>query len=282
MQRRGEANIAAHNFVMIDALRQFFRAKPTRALPAVPADERIYAVGDIHGRLDLFAALMTAIERDDAARGRAETTIILLGDLVDRGADSAGVIAAARELQQRRGVRIIAGNHEEMFLRGFDDVEVLRHFLRFGGRETLLSYPIDPDALRMAEIEQVQTMMRDAVPGDDLDFIRTFEDSIAIGDYMFVHAGVRPGAPLGQQDRQDLRWIREPFLSHPGDHGRVIVHGHTIAPEAEVLTNRIGIDTGAYMSGRLTALGLEGTKRWLIEASDGAGEDTITSAVRPL
>lgn len=265
---------------MIDTLRNLFRPKPTRPPPAIPAGARVYAVGDIHGCNAQFVALVDAIERDDAARGPADTTIILLGDLIDRGPDSAAVVATARALQQRRQVRIIAGNHEEMFLDSFDQLDLLRHFLRYGGRETVLSYPIDPIAFHAAELTDAQELMRAAVPAADRDFIEAFEEHIAIGDYLFVHAGIRPGEPLDAQQPSDLRWIREPFLSHGGDHGHVVVHGHTIAPEPEFLRNRIGIDTGAYLTGRLTALGLEGTERWLIEASqDESG--AIGTATRP-
>lgn len=248
----------------------------------IPTGQRVYAVGDVHGRLDLFAALVEAIEADDAARGSADTTIVLLGDLVDRGPDSAGVIDLARELQARRTVRIIAGNHEEMFLQSLDDTDILKHFLRYGGRETALSYAIDAARYREATIEEAQAMLRDAVPAEDLAFIAEFEDHVAIGDYLFVHAGIRPGAPIEDQRIGDLRWIREPFLSHSGHHGHMVVHGHTITDEPEIRANRIGIDTGAYQSGRLTALGLEGAAQWLIEAvesDDGAG---IETAVRPI
>ncbi|HVR90820.1 MAG TPA: metallophosphoesterase family protein [Novosphingobium sp.] len=251
---------------MIATLRQLFRAQPKRALPAVPSGERVYAVGDIHGRLDLLEALAEGIEIDDEARGSTDTTIILLGDLVDRGPDSAGVIAFSREWQARRPVRILLGNHEEMFLAAFDSGEVLRQFLRFGGRETVLSYPVDHGAYMAADMAQVRTLMRRHIPAADLAFLRSFEDQIAIGDYLFVHAGIAPGVRFEDQATGDLRWIREPFLSHRQPHGAVVVHGHTITDDPVIRANRIGIDTGAYASGRLTALGLEGTQRWLIEA----------------
>ena len=237
----------------------------------MPPGERIYAVGDIHGRLDLFDALIAAIEADDASREAAMTTIVLLGDLVDRGPDSAGVIAAARDLAARRRVRILCGNHEEMFLRCFDDLEILRAFLRYGGRETILSYPLDLAQWNAATLDEAQVMMRDVVPAADLDFIRSFEDCIVIGDYCFVHAGVRPDVVIEEQSLDDLRWIREPFLSHSGDYGFVVVHGHTITDEPVIRSNRIGIDTGAYASGRLTALGLEGDARWLLATSVADG-----------
>ncbi|MBW8784552.1 MAG: serine/threonine protein phosphatase [Novosphingobium sp.] len=262
---------------MLPKIRKLLGARqPARPAPAVPEGQRAYAIGDIHGRNDLFTALIAAVEADDRARGPAETTVVLLGDLIDRGADSAGVIDAAREWQRRRPVRIIMGNHEEMLLECFEDQEVLRHFLRYGGRETLLSYPIDPDAYTRATLDEVDAMMRRAVPEADLAFIRSFENHIAIGDYLFVHAGIRPEVALDAQTVSDLRWIREPFLGYRGDHGCVVVHGHTIYDEPQVRANRISIDTGAYLSGTLTALGLEGTARWLIETHDQNGVVTAT------
>lgn len=264
---------------MIDTIRQLFRSRRARHLPTVPAGERIYAVGDIHGRLDLFSAIRSAIESDDHVRSPADTTVILLGDLIDRGPDSAAVIEAARDWQASREVRILAGNHEEMFLASFHRIDALRHFLRLGGEETILSYPVDPAAYRLADLAEAQELMRQAVPADDLDFIRSFENCIAIGDYLFVHAGIRPEVELADQQVEDLRWIRDPFLNHTGDFGHTVVHGHTIARSAVIHPNRIGIDTGAFMSGRLTALGLEGTQRWLIETRDDDG--TITASSRP-
>ena len=265
---------------MFERLRQFFRPSDDPPSSTIPTGQRVYAVGDVHGRLDLFAALVEAIEANDAARGAADTTIVLLGDLVDRGPDSAGVIAMARQLQARRKVRIIAGNHEEMFLQSLDDADVLKHFLRYGGRETVLSYAVDPVRYRDATLEQAQQMFRDAVPEDDLAFIAGFEDHVLIGDYLFVHAGIRPGAPIESQRSSDLRWIREPFLSHAGDHGLIVVHGHTITDDVDIRPNRIGIDTGAYQSGRLTALGLEGSAQWLVEAIETDGE--ISTAAKSI
>lgn len=253
---------------MMSSIRNFLTRNGKAPSASVPEGRRVYAVGDVHGRLDLFEALIAAIERDDAARGRAETTVVLLGDLVDRGPDSAGVIASARALAARRTVRILAGNHEDMFLECFDDLEPLRHFLRFGGAETIKSYLPDPSSLRSLTYPEVQQAIRRHVPQEDIEFLRGLERQVLIGDYLFVHAGIRPGVPLEEQTRQDLSWIREPFLSHRGSHGFVVVHGHTIVDEVQFLANRIGIDTGAFMSGRLTALGLEGTGRWIMEARD--------------
>jgi len=262
---------------MFQALKQIFARNGDTAQPAIPPGQRVYAVGDIHGRRDLFEALVAAIDADDASAAPAETTVILLGDLVDRGPDSAGVVALARAWQTHRRVRILGGNHEEMFLRSFDEIEVLRQFLRHGGRETALSYGIDRAAFLQADLEEAQQLMRAHVPGEDLVFLAGFEDMVAIGDYLFVHAGIDPRLPIGEQRGHDLRWIREPFLSHPDSHGPVIVHGHTISDVPEDCGNRIGIDTGAFMSGRLTALALEGTSRRYLEAFEAEGGAIATA-----
>lgn len=233
--------------------------------PAIPDGQRVYAIGDVHGRLDLFKALSLAIDRDDAARQPAETTVILLGDLVDRGPESSGVVAAARNWAERRRLRFLGGNHEELFLQSFHSVTALKSFLRFGGRETLLSYGLDPDARQAMPLEDFQHEMAQAIPREDRQFLDSFEITIAIGDYLFVHAGINPALTLGEQQAHDCRWIREPFLSHRRDFGAFVVHGHTITDEVDERVNRIGIDTGAYKTGRLTALRLEGTEREVIQ-----------------
>ena len=266
---------------MLKTLRSLFGPGSGGPTPAVPAGRRVYAVGDVHGCLVQFETLIAAIEADDAARESAETTIVLLGDLIDRGPDSAGVIDAARALAARRTVRLLMGNHEEMMLEALESTEVLKHFLRYGGRETVLSYLTDTEAYHQAEIDAAQAMFRAAVPPEHLAFLRAMEDQVAIGDYLFVHAGVRPDVLLEQQRVADLRWIREPFLSHRESFGPVVVHGHTITDKPEVRPNRIGIDTGAYRSGRLTALGLEGTSRWLIEAATDE-QGAVSAASRTL
>ena len=257
---------------MLQFIRNLFTAATDEIdRAAIPAGQRVYAVGDIHGRLDLFDALAEAIEQDDAAQGPADTTVILLGDLVDRGPDSRGVIEAARWWQERRKVRILFGNHEEMMLRSMHSLETLRVFLRHGGKQTLHSFGVDRRALASATIEEVQAMMWRAVSPSVIAYLEGFEDRIAIGDYLFVHAGIDPAAPLDAQKESDLRWIREPFLSHPDPYGVVVVHGHTITEAPEDRGNRIGIDTGAYSSGRLTALVLEGSSRRFIVAAETDG-----------
>lgn len=246
---------------------KFFRRSQERASnPRVPGGERYYVVGDIHGRLDLFDRLITAIEDDDSANPPATTRIVLLGDLIDRGPDSAGVIKRARKWQKAREVRILAGNHEEMFLESFADPEVLRHFLKHGGRETILSYGLPRKEYRQLSLEELFERLQGLVPGKDRDFVAAFENMIVAGDYAFVHAGIDPHLPLDEQRRSDLLWIRERFLRHKGPLPKVIVHGHTIFDEVEYKRQRIGIDTGAFRSGILTALVLEGSQRRTIQA----------------
>lgn len=251
---------------MFQPLRQIFGSKPARRGPSVPEGERYYVVGDIHGCLDLLQALAKAIEADDVTRAPAQTTIVLLGDLVDRGPDSAGVIDFARGWQSRQTVRILAGNHEEMFLQSFDDVGVLKHFLKYGGRETLLSYPLERKEYKCLTLDQLFQRLPEIVPQADRDFIAGFEDYIVAGDYLFVHAGIDPRRALSDQKRNDMLWIRERFLRHEGPLSHVVVHGHTIFEDVENCGNRIGIDTGAYDSGKLTALVLEGTEQSSITA----------------
>lgn len=263
---------------MFEPLRKIFRPRPEAPRPSVPDGQRVYVVGDVHGRLDLFEALVAAIEADDRKRGEAVTTIVLLGDLVDRGPHSAGVVALARELHARRPVRILAGNHEEMFLQSFDDRNLLRHFLKHGGRETLLSYGISRQRYNESTLEELQHLMHEAVPEEDREFLRGFEDFMVMGDYLFVHAGILPERPLEDQSRHDLLWIRDRFLRHSAPHSHVVVHGHTICDTVDERCNRIGIDTGAFRSGRLTALVLEGETRRYIQAV----EDASTLAIHEL
>jgi len=250
--------------------RLFKKAVISRPLDTarVPDNERIYAIGDIHGRNDLLQALLTKIDTDNASRGRADTQIIFLGDLMDRGEDSAGVIETAMALKASgMKVRFLMGNHEEVFVRACrkNDTKVTRFFLRIGGEATVLSYPITRAEYITLDMEQLSERLWTLVPHEHLEFIESFEDQIVIGDYAFVHAGIRPGVPLSEQKPSDLRWIREDFVDQRGDLEKVVVYGHTIYGEVEERGSRIGIDTGAYASNKLTALALEGGERWYLQ-----------------
>ena len=242
----------------------------------VPEGTRIYAIGDVHGRLDLLESLANAIETDDAAAGPGETTVVFLGDLIDRGRDSAGVLDFVLEWRKRRPVRVLMGNHEEVFLASFSDAEKLGQLLPYGARETLQSYGIEMDGIDAIALGRAQAAMTAHIPQEHRDFMASFEEAIAIGDYLLVHAGIEPGVPMGQQSARTMRWIREPFLSHAGLYSHVVVHGHTIRHEAEERPNRIGIDTGGYCYGVLTALVLEGRNRRFIQARETEGAIAIT------
>jgi serine/threonine protein phosphatase 1 len=251
---------------MLQKLRDIFRPKPEPKLPSVPAGTRYYVIGDIHGRLDLYEALIGAIEDDNRKAAPADTRIVLLGDLVDRGPDSAGVLARTRAWQQTAKVRVLAGNHEDMFLAAFEKPEALRHFLKHGGRETVLSYGLSKKQFATLELDEMFALLPKLVPEADRQYIAAFETMIRAGDYVFVHAGIDPARPLAEQKRSDLLWIRERFLSHEGPLEKVVVHGHTIFEQVMDCGNRIGIDTGAFRSGVLTALVLEGDQRRIIQA----------------
>lgn len=240
--------------------------EPAPATARVPDGVRVYAIGDIHGRLDLLDQLLFRIDADERARGPARSEIIFLGDLVDRGPNSAGVVQRALELKQSgRPVRLLMGNHEEVFLKALKgSLEALRFFVKIGGRATILSYGFDEAEYDRLDYEELLPAVIARVPAEHVAFLAGFENQIAIGDYLFVHAGIRPRVPFDQQVGGDLRWIRSDFLDFRGDHGAIVVHGHTITDDVEERPNRIGIDTGAFASGRLTALGLEAGERWYL------------------
>jgi serine/threonine protein phosphatase 1 len=254
-------------------LQRLFGARRAPSPTLIPEGRRVYAVGDVHGRLDLLDALLTQVDADDRTRGPADTTLIFLGDLVDRGPDSAGVVERLLlESERRADMHVLMGNHEEIFLDALDgDDKALRLFCRVGGRETAISYGMTPDAYESADYPTLLEQLRQQVPERHRAFLSRFQDMVTIGDFAFVHAGVRPGVALEAQQPSDLRWIRAPFLQHRGTLDKMIVHGHTIEPEVAFEGHRIGIDTGAYQTGRLTALGLEGDQRWILDTGADGG-----------
>ena len=228
---------------------------------------RAYAVGDIHGRLDLLEVLLDKIHADIARRPARKVLLVFVGDLIDRGPSSAQVVERLRTYRHH-GVRpmFLLGNHEEVLLRILGgEAELITKWRWFGGAECLASYGVDRDRLAALSDAEALPVVREAVPKEHVEFLESFDDSCRFGDYLFVHAGIRPGVEIDQQRQSDLRWIREPFLFDDTDHGFVVVHGHTIRPEVEMRPNRIGIDTGAYRSGVLSALAIEGSATWLLD-----------------
>jgi serine/threonine protein phosphatase 1 len=238
-----------------------------RPVPAVPTGQRVYAIGDIHGRQDLLEQLLAKIDADNVQRGSAETHIVFLGDLVDRGPDSKGVIDTLLGLSKSRdNIRFLLGNHEEVMIGAHKgDPSMVRFFCRIGGRETILSYGVPLARYRDMEIDQLAELLPTLFPAEHIDFLSAFEDQVIIGDYLFVHAGIRPKVPLAEQRLRDLRWIREDFISYDRPHEKFVIHGHTISEDIDSQSNRIGIDTGAYLTDRLTAIGLEGSERWFVQ-----------------
>lgn len=242
--------------------------------PAGVQGYRAYAVGDIHGRVDLLEHLLAKIHADLQRRPAAKTLLVFVGDLVDRGPSSAQVIERLR-CYRRDGVKpvFLLGNHEEVLLRIINgDSSIVGSWLKFGGLQCLQSYGVTLARIRRCSAEEVVDLVRATIPKEHVEFLESFADSCRFGDYLFVHAGIRPGVELDQQSQADLRWIREPFLFDESDHGFVVVHGHTITDEVDERSNRIGIDTGAYRSGVLTALAVEGSDRWLIDTRVGPQE----------
>lgn len=241
-----------------------------RRPPSGPRSHRAYAVGDIHGRLDLLQSLLGLIEADVGKRRDVRTSLIFLGDLIDRGPDSAGVIELLRTFKPPWATPVyLMGNHEEVLLRVLDgDPGLFMQWMKFGGVECVQSYGLDPAALRKMPPGDAIGVLRHRIPRSHVEFVASFADTISFGGYLFVHAGIRPGTGLADQAQSDLRWIREPFLTDERDHGYVIVHGHTICEQVQMSANRIGIDTGAYRTGVLTALGIEGRERWFLQTDD--------------
>ncbi len=231
---------------------------------ALQTGRRIYAIGDVHGCVDLLEALLDEI-RGDLRGWRGETLLLFLGDYVDRGDNPAGVVQRLLggierdRLANDCRLLCLKGNHEDLFLRAFEDSRSIAIWLANGGAETCRSYGIDVD-LMMKHGKLYACLpraLRELVPKAHRQFLSRLPLYYTAGSYYFCHAGVRPGVGLSYQAEEDLLWIRDSFLLSERDHGKVIVHGHTPCWEPEVQANRIGIDTGAVYGGQLTALVLE-------------------------
>lgn len=242
---------------------------PSARAPArVPGGTRVYAIGDIHGRVDLLDRLHAQILEDAATCDAARKVVVYLGDYVDRGKDSKSVIDRLLGEPLPGFERVfLKGNHEEAFLKFFLEPEFGRDWKYYGGLETLMSYGVK--ALPLKDEPEAFVTARDELatlfPPAHLDFLGSLQLFHEEGDYYFAHAGVRPGRPLAEQTGEDLMWIRAEFLESDADFGKVVVHGHTPEEQPVERFNRIGVDTGAYITGVLTCVVLEGTQRRYIE-----------------
>lgn len=231
---------------------------------AIPEGTLLYAIGDVHGRADLLGELLGRIERDAVDFDAGRRVLLFVGDYIDRGPESADVIECiARGLPQDFEAICLKGNHEAIMLDFIADPETLALWITNGGAETLASYGVRYDVFisRQDGAHLCRDAFVDLMPDHHLRFFNELQLSAELGDYFFAHAGVWPGVALDRQSDHDLMWIRHEFLYSDMDFGKVVVHGHTPVPAPEVRPNRIGIDTGAWQTGVLTALRLYGATR---------------------
>jgi serine/threonine protein phosphatase 1 len=228
-------------------------------VPSLPPGLRIYAFGDIHGRADLLAHRLALVDEDIAARPAERTALVFLGDYIDRGSDSPGVIDLILARKEAGECIALSGNHEGLMLRALADESCFEDWRRNGGAQTIASY-LGYDEAQLATYSQ--TVQRKALihvmPPAHLAFFQGLPTHYQCGDYFFVHAGVRPGIDLERQRPLDMLWIREEFLNSKAQFGKFIVHGHTPTSQPDIRANRVNIDTMAYLTGNLTCLVLEG------------------------
>lgn len=250
---------------------RLFSREKAREAPPSTGGRLVYAVGDVHGRLDVLGPLLRDIAQDAMAANAAEPPLLVfLGDYVDRGADSKGVVDLILEMRTwaKFEVRALKGNHEEALLQFLAEPAFGQTWLDHGGAATLASYGVQPPAQRTDPEAWVKA--RDAfaatLPAEHRAFYEGLELMIVVGDYAFVHAGVRPGVPLAEQAERDLLWIRQEFLTERGRFEKVIVHGHTPMETPQLTPSRLGVDTGAYATGVLTAVRLEGETQQVMQA----------------
>jgi serine/threonine protein phosphatase 1 len=236
--------------------------------PSLPAELRIYAIGDIHGRLDLLDELLARISSDIALRPTARPLYIFLGDYIDRGSASRETIDRLIEHGKTHESVFLKGNHELIAIKCLSDRGLFDQWLRLGGLETLVSYGVPAETLANGkQIAELQSAFHGALPQAHFRFFRDLKNSFECGDFFFAHAGVKPNVELSRQKENDLLWIRGEFLTSKDDFGKIVVHGHTPTHEIEVAPNRINIDTGAFATGRLSCLVLEGEELSVIDTS---------------
>ena len=227
--------------------------------PRLPDGVRVYAIGDVHGRADLLQSLLTVIDADLARSAPRRAIHVFLGDYIDRGPDSRRVLDLLIARSRSHETVCLKGNHEVFLLEVLQDPTRLQEWRHYGGLLTLVSYGITPTMSPTAE-EQVELIdgLKRAIPPEHLAFVQQLPSSFTCGDFFFVHAGVKPGIPLERQRDEDMLWIREEFLACEEHFGKYVVHGHTPVSAPDIRSNRINIDTGAYATGNLTLLTIQG------------------------
>jgi serine/threonine protein phosphatase 1 len=256
---------------VLASLADFRKLRVRGRPPSLPAELRIYAIGDIHGRLDLLNQLLARISSDIALRPTVRPLYVFLGDYIDRGSSSRETIDRLIEHGKTHESVFLKGNHELIAIKCLSDRGLFDQWLRLGGLETLVSYGVPAETLANGkQIAELQSAFHSALPQAHFRFFRDLKNSFESGDFFFAHAGVKPNVELSRQRETDLLWIRGEFLSSKDDFGKIIVHGHTPTHEIEVAPNRINIDTGAFATGRLSCLVLEGEDLSVIDTSAGS------------
>ncbi|WP_375396505.1 metallophosphoesterase family protein [uncultured Sphingomonas sp.] len=220
---------------------------------------RLYAIGDIHGRADLFEQIIDHIKDDVLTRDQRPTRIIILGDFIDRGPASAAIVTLLMRLRKESNLIVLKGNHEAAMVDALaGDHDALDLWLAHGGLETLASFGVDVDDIDQADTLQILRRARAEIPPSIRRWLRDLPTHASFGRYYFVHAGIQPGVPLDEQSDASRLWITDDFIASDADHGAVIVHGHTIHEDGvQIMPNRIGVDTGAYRTGKLSAVMIE-------------------------
>ncbi len=264
---------------------RLFPDRSRKRVSRTPPDCVIWAVGDIHGRSDLARGLVKAIRADLVAAEANRKAAVFLGDHIDRGFDSRGVLDLLCDLDADPALEVhfIRGNHEDRMEAFLLDPAVGPGWCDYGGRETLFSYGVSPPTMRGDTPGWGETAraLAEALPEPHRRLLQRQQLSVSIGDYFFCHAGARPGVELADQSPEDLMWIRQPFLDHPAPFEKVVVHGHTPTEVVVSDARRIGVDTGAYATNVLSAVRLQGETRLLMQARGQAGHVSITTAPLP-
>jgi len=240
----------------------FFRSRPSEQKPKLPEGVRVYAISDIHGCAHLLEPMLRVIDADLAHRRPRHSIEVFMGDYIDRGPDTRLTLDILIERSQRSNTVFLKGNHEAFLGKVLRDPSLLDDWLKIGGAQTLASYGVSSTE-QGVETSDPATLLRElarVIPRSHVEFLRNLRLSFTCGDFFFVHAGVRPGVPLVEQQEEDLLWIRDEFLQSDERFSKFIVHGHTPVRSAELHPNRANIDTGAYATGNLTLMSIQGSR----------------------
>lgn len=236
-----------------------FRSRPQREKPKLPDGIRIYAISDIHGCAHQLKQMLRVIDADLTHRRPGHAIEVFMGDYIDRGPDTRSTLDILVERSRHGNAVFLKGNHEAFLVDVFEDPSLFDDWLRVGGAQTLMSYGLAPDARQEERSSLLRELLR-AMPPEHLEFLDNLQPTFTCGDFFFVHAGVRPGVDLSEQQESDLLWIRDEFLQSEERFSKYIVHGHTPVRSAELLENRANIDTGAYATGNLTLMSIQGSR----------------------